>query len=171
MQRLDSSDFVQIGLTVCNVLQRLSVHIQTMCHAFHSTHTKDTPLSAFHVSLVHSAGKAGRQHIKPTLLYAFAELQGLAAFQFRKIRSQSIAFINLQKRTQALVDRNADVTVQLVLFKCYLDTADKHENALKVCLLLCAFCNPKSCHCTSASLCLTVAALLSYTAISSSTTS
>lgn len=101
----------------------------------------DIPLLAFHASLVHNAGKAGNATRKPTLLYAFAEMQGLAAFQQRKIQSQSIAFINLQKRTQALVDSTADMTVQLVLFKCYLDTADKHEKALKVCLLLCVFCN------------------------------
>ncbi|KAL0048050.1 hypothetical protein WJX82_006572 [Trebouxia sp. C0006] len=61
----------------------------------------------------------------------FTEMQGLAAFQHRKIQSQSIAFINLQKRAQALVDSTADMTVQLVLFKCYLDTADKHDKALK----------------------------------------
>ncbi len=103
----------------------------------------DITLSAFHASFVHHAGKAGLQYIKPTLLYASAEMQGLAAFQHRKIQSQSTAFIDLQKRTQALVDSTADMTVQLVLFKCYLDTADKHEKALKVCLLLCVFRNPK----------------------------
>ena len=98
--------------------------IQTMCRAFHATPAMDT-----HASFVHNAGKAGTQHTKPTLLYAFAELRDLAALQHRKIQTQSIAFINLQKRTQALVDSTADMTVQLVLFKCYLDTADKREKA------------------------------------------
>jgi hypothetical protein len=139
------SGFVQIALAFCNVLKRLSMLIQTMCRAFHATPAMDT-----HASFVHNAGKAGTQHTKPTLLYAFAELRDLAALQHRKIQTQSIAFINLQKRTQALVDSTADMTVQLVLFKCYLDTADKHEKALKVCLLLCAFCNPNNCHCTLA---------------------
>ncbi len=35
------SNFVQIGLTFCNVLQRLSVRIHTMCHAFHATPPMD----------------------------------------------------------------------------------------------------------------------------------
>ena len=103
----------------------------------------DTPFVASHASFVHNTGKAGTQYIKPTLLYAYAEMQGLAAFQHRKIQSQTIALINLQKRTQVLVDSTADLTVQLVLFKCYLDTAHKHEKALKVCLLLCVCCNLK----------------------------
>ena len=41
----------------------------------------DIPLLAFYASLVHNAGKAGNATRKPTLLYAFAEMQGLAAFQ------------------------------------------------------------------------------------------
>ncbi|DBA94082.1 TPA: hypothetical protein ACH3X1_001728 [Trebouxia sp. C0004] len=75
------------------------------------------------------------QHWKAQCLQTkqdYTELRGLAAFQHRKMQSQSIAFTNLQKRTQALVDSTADMAVQLVLFKCYLDTADKHEKALKV---------------------------------------
>lgn len=78
--------------------------IQTMCRAFHATPAMDT-----HASFVHNAGKAGTQHTKPTLLYAFAELRDLAALQHRKIQTQSIALINLQKRTQALVDSTADL--------------------------------------------------------------
>ena len=163
------SNFGQIALTFCNVLQRLSVRIQTKCHAFYATPPMDIPILAFHASFVRDAGKAGTQHIKQTLLYACAEMQGLAAFQHRKIQSQSIAFINLQKRAQALVDSTADMTVQLVLFKCYLDTADKHDKALKVCLLLCVFCNSKNCYHNLAGLCVSVAALVSYVAISSFT--
>ena len=98
------SGFVQIALAFCNVLKRLSMLIQTMCRAFHATPAMDT-----HASFVHNAGKAGTQHTKPTLLYAFAELRDLAALQHRKIQTQSIALINLQKRTQALVDSTADL--------------------------------------------------------------
>ena len=61
-----------------------------------------------------------------------AGLHAIAVRQQQTVMDQNADIRSLQNDNQSLVDTTADMTVQLVLFKCYLDAADKHERSLKV---------------------------------------
>ena len=61
-----------------------------------------------------------------------AALHTIAVQQHQTNKNQNASLANLQRQAQALMDGTTDMTVQLVLFKCYLDTADRREKRLQV---------------------------------------